>query len=402
MPSERFRVALADGLHQVKSPLQALRTFGKLLQRQLAEDYVDGTRGGGNKRVGSFGSVGPTMEWMSATSDERSPDRGRRQRQALKLAEDMMAQGERVVDLIEPMDNLVQNGGKYKLNGRYLLLPQKGEERTSAALILRPSNVDENDGRMARLPFSSSAASPRERPKSAATMPLFGDFNLEMTFPQDVLGPIVYAAQAISLEQGIDFDAVGFDPDAELPGVSVCPKWLQEAVSNLLDNAIKYAPLGAKDDVSGNNIDDVGRRQRGRSDGAEERDSNKKTGRGRRKYAVPQIKVTLVSNEPPLSPGATLYIEDNGPGIPKAEWDHVFERGYRSKTVQDSVPGNGLGLGISKDIVLRMGGMLDVLEEGPSHLAGTTIRVIVFRDPEIKTVEKIEFGSRHYSEQTKI
>ena len=38
LANDQFRVAMADSLHQVKSPLQALRTFGKLLQRQLAEE----------------------------------------------------------------------------------------------------------------------------------------------------------------------------------------------------------------------------------------------------------------------------------------------------------------------------------------------------------------------------
>ena len=32
-----FREGLSDSLHQVKNPIQALRTYGKILQRQVAE-----------------------------------------------------------------------------------------------------------------------------------------------------------------------------------------------------------------------------------------------------------------------------------------------------------------------------------------------------------------------------
>jgi len=106
-----------------------------------------------------------------------------------------------------------------------------------------------------------------------------------------------------------------------------------------------------------------------------------RTATKRKRKESPEIKVTLTANEPPLSAGATLYIEDNGPGIPKSERDRVFERGYRNEAVH-SLPGSGLGLGISKEIINHMGGIIDILEEGPSKMGGTTVRVIVFRDPE--------------------
>ncbi|KAL9178733.1 hypothetical protein ACHAXT_003864 [Thalassiosira profunda] len=301
----QFRVAMADSLHQVKSPLQALRTFGKLLQRQLAEENADG-------RVG--------------TVMERVPMSTRRQQQALRLAEDMMSQGERVVDLIEPMDSLVHNGGRYLLRGDI-------KESPAGQLI----------------PLPTETANQYQLPPS---MPVLGDFQMETAFPQDVLGSVVYASQAISREKGTNFDAVGFEPDnLDLPKVTICQKHLKEAVSNLLDNAIKYAPC----------------RRPG------------KKGRPR----IPQIKVTLVSNEPPLTAGAMLYIEDNGPGIPESERDKVFERGYRGEAVEDSVEGSGLGLSIAREIVSRMGGVLDLVE-GPNKLDGTAVRIILFRDPELE------------------
>ncbi|KAL7484011.1 hypothetical protein ACHAW6_009655 [Cyclotella cf. meneghiniana] len=303
--SEQIRMAFADSLHQVKSPIQALRTFGKLLQRQLAEEAA----------------TGPTMSRIpkDASSEEYDSSWGRRQRQALKLAHDMVKQGERVVDLIEPIDALINN------EERYLL------------------------------PASTSSAIDLYRRASTAPEPLtmLGDFEMEMAFPHDILGPIVYASQAISRESGIDLEIEGFDQDAEVPGVTVCTKYLIEAVTNVLDNAIKYAP-------------------------------SKRRGRGRpRKNSLPKIKVTLSSNEPPLEAGVTLYIEDNGPGIEKEDMERVFERGYRGRQVQGKINGNGLGLSMSAGIIRKMGGMLDLLEDGPSHLGGATIRIILFRHPTI-------------------
>lgn len=337
LANEQFKVAMADSLHQVKSPLQALRTFGKLLQRQLAEENADGRKKNDN----------PVVRM------ERIPMTARRQQQALKLAEDMMSQGERMVDLIEPMDALVhENGGRYLLRGDIREEPRSRGGALSA-LILQPSSnsVRSNDNN-ARSFINATTTVQYQLPPS---LPLLGKFELDMAYPQDVLGSIVYASQAISREKGINFDAVGFEPDnLDLPGVTVCQKYLKEAVSNLLDNAIKYAPC----------------RRKG------------KVGRPR----IPQIKVTLVSNEPPLSPGATLHIEDNGPGVPASEWAKVFERGYRGEDVQDDIEGSGLGLAIAREMITRMGGRIDLLEGdkngGLNKLDGTAVRVILFRDPE--------------------
>ena len=300
--SEQFRMAFADSLHQVKSPIQALRTFGKLLQRQLAEESASE----------------PSMRRVSqdASSEDYDLSWARRQRQALKLAEDMVKQGERVVDLIQPMDVL--------LNEQYLL-----PASTSSAIDLYRQ---------------TSSAAPN-------ALPILGDFEMEMAFPQDIIGPLVYASQAISRESGIDLEAVGFDQDAEVPGVTVCTKYLIEAVTNVLDNAIKYVPC-------------------------------KKRGRGRpSKNSLPRIKVTLTANEPPLEAGVTLFIEDNGPGIEDDEREKVFDRGYRSEQVKDLVDGSGLGLNMSRMIIQKMGGNLDVLHDGPNHLGGATIRIILFRNP---------------------
>ncbi|HEX7402368.1 MAG TPA: sensor histidine kinase, partial [Usitatibacter sp.] len=77
---------------------------------------------------------------------------------------------------------------------------------------------------------------------------------------------------------------------------------LGELVSNLLDNAIRYTQSGGN--------------------------------------------VTLRIRE--VGAAVTLEVEDNGPGIPQAERDRVFDRFYRAPGSDGG--GSGLGLAIAREI----------------------------------------------------
>ncbi len=62
---------------------------------------------------------------------------------------------------------------------------------------------------------------------------------------------------------------------------------------------------------------------------------------------------------------AIIRVEDNGPGIPEAEKDKIFERFYRldDSRARDT-GGTGLGLAIAKEVVTMHGGAITVLSEG--------------------------------------
>ncbi|MFM8245845.1 MAG: sensor histidine kinase, partial [Burkholderiaceae bacterium] len=78
---------------------------------------------------------------------------------------------------------------------------------------------------------------------------------------------------------------------------------LRDLIDNLVDNAIRYTPPGGQVTVSCSQVNGHG----------------------------------------------VLRVEDNGPGIPDAEKEHVFERFYRLDPTQ---PGSGLGLAIVRDIAI--------------------------------------------------
>ena len=56
--------------------------------------------------------------------------------------------------------------------------------------------------------------------------------------------------------------------------------------------------------------------------------------------------------------GATLSVEDEGPGIRPEDLPHVFERFYRAASAPGG--GTGLGLAIAKWVVDRHGGRIEV------------------------------------------
>ena len=54
-----------------------------------------------------------------------------------------------------------------------------------------------------------------------------------------------------------------------------------------------------------------------------------------------------------LDPGPVLVVEDDGPGVPEAERERIFERFYRSEGQRGNLSGSGLGLALAKAIAER-------------------------------------------------
>jgi signal transduction histidine kinase len=91
------------------------------------------------------------------------------------------------------------------------------------------------------------------------------------------------------------------------------PKWTEEAICNLLDNAIKYSPIGGK------------------------------------------VSITVLAYEL----FCRIDIADTGIGIAEAEQAQIFRRFYRSEKTKD-IEGVGIGLYLVREIASRQGGYIKV------------------------------------------
>jgi two-component system sensor histidine kinase KdpD len=100
-------------------------------------------------------------------------------------------------------------------------------------------------------------------------------------------------------------------PD-DLPFANADPLLLEQALVNLLDNAVKYSPTGSEILITARAMDD-------------------------------RIVIT---------------VEDEGPGIPLSELPHIFDKFYRVRKADHGVAGTGLGLSVARGFVEAFGGTL--------------------------------------------
>jgi signal transduction histidine kinase len=127
------------------------------------------------------------------------------------------------------------------------------------------------------------------------------------------------AATAKQVQLALDLPAealAGLEPPPLLDGPAV-----QQALINLIDNALKHSPAGG--------IVTVGLRGKA---------SNVPAG-------------NRVLAEAPPAPMLALYVQDQGPGIPPEEHERIFERFYRrGSELRRETQGIGIGLSIVKHI----------------------------------------------------
>jgi two-component system sensor histidine kinase KdpD len=91
------------------------------------------------------------------------------------------------------------------------------------------------------------------------------------------------------------------------------------------------------------------------------------------KYSPPDTPVTIRVHN---GSGVTVAVTDYGKGIPVPEQTRIFERLYRSPSVQSQIPGSGLGLSIAQSIVRAHHGDLIVM----SRPGETTFRLTLPAD----------------------
>ncbi|MDL2717506.1 MAG: sensor histidine kinase [Acidobacteriota bacterium] len=120
---------------------------------------------------------------------------------------------------------------------------------------------------------------------------------------------------------------------AEIP-VAADPVALQRAFRNVLDNAVKYTPAGGQ----------------------------------------VRVRASVVAQH------AFVVISDTGAGMTPDEQKHAFTFAWRSPSASASgVPGRGIGLGVTKDLLEENGGKISLLSE-PGHGLEVTIMFPVARE----------------------
>jgi two-component system OmpR family sensor kinase len=121
---------------------------------------------------------------------------------------------------------------------------------------------------------------------------------------REVIGDVAPLAGAKGIDLGLNASST--------PPLKGDPEALRSLVSNLVDNALRYTPIGGRVDV---NVGD---------------------GQG---------------------VGVALTVSDNGPGIAPADRERVFDRFYRGQAAvgSRSAQGSGLGLAIVKSVAERHG-----------------------------------------------
>jgi two-component system OmpR family sensor kinase/two-component system sensor histidine kinase BaeS len=116
---------------------------------------------------------------------------------------------------------------------------------------------------------------------------------------------------------------------SDLPVIQIDPFRLRQVLGNLLNNALQHTPPGTnillRAQVS----------------------------------AINPANPAAASNPPEV----VITVADNGPGIPEADVQHIFERFYRADRARNrssNEHGSGLGLSIAYQLVALHGGLLDV------------------------------------------
>ena len=116
----------------------------------------------------------------------------------------------------------------------------------------------------------------------------------------------------LAIEKNI---SISYDPQADLPDLMIDEGQFKEVIMNLISNAIKYGKNGGWVKIS---------------------------------HEVAEGKVSI-------------RIEDNGLGISEDDQKRLFEKFFRSDKVKGAgIQGTGLGLFITKELVEKMGGAINV------------------------------------------
>ncbi|MGB3787916.1 MAG: ATP-binding protein [Phormidesmis sp.] len=259
-------------LHQFRNPLTAVTTFGQLLIRRLEPEDP-------NKQVASG----------------------------------IVRESKRLREMVAHFDETVAIGDAELADDVALspsLLP-------AAPMFLPPSSIANSLGSSQDTSQAGESAT-----GDCQGTGLGHALTLSAQYLPDIVEPIVAVADIVATEKGVKLHA---QVASDTPSVWGEEEALGEVVSNLVDNAVKYSPMGAQIWV-----------QTGVSRMHQTRESSQGQYQG-------------------------IVVGDTGPGIPAADLVRLFERNYRGVQAEGDIPGTGLGLAIAQSLTGEMQGFIEVI-----------------------------------------
>jgi two-component system sensor histidine kinase KdpD len=104
------------------------------------------------------------------------------------------------------------------------------------------------------------------------------------------------------------------------------------------------------------------------------------------KYAPAESDIQITARK--VGGDVVIDVADHGSGIAPEDLGAVFDKFYRTKRRDRTVPGTGLGLAICKGIIEAHGGSIEALSEGMGR--GTTIRIrLPIRTPDVAAIAEV-------------
>jgi two-component system sensor histidine kinase KdpD len=177
------------------------------------------------------------------------------------------------------------------------------------------ASIEQDVGRMARFLASITELT---RLESGEVRPRMADVDVRAV-----------AEAAVARLPDVPFVAVNVDDDVR---VRADPDLLEQALFNVLDNAVKYAPDGS---------------------------------------------LARVSAAPESRGGVAISVADEGIGIPPDDLPHIFNSFFRASRGDRVASGTGLGLAIARGLVDAMGGQIEARSPRPDLPHGANPGTVV-------------------------